>query len=133
MRRRHCQPNRLPVCRASRGSLPCGKAMNDVSRLLAIYEALDEEVTGRQPPSLAEIETEIHDLVAEAWLYGVSAEQFTEDCHSHSLAFWQDWFAMDDAAERTGASPDEIAQAIYYRELARTDPEQHAPGADHAA
>ena|SRR5437867_3616204 len=98
--------------------------MSDFRRMLALYEALDEEAVRRRPPTLEDIDAEIRDLMGQAWRYGVSPEQLVQDCLNHSLAFWQDWFAMDEAADRTGASPDEIAQAVFYRELARQEPEQ---------
>ena len=101
--------------------------MEDVGRMLALYQALDEEGARTEPPTLDEIEAEIHELIGEAWRYGVSADEFVDDCRSHSIDFWRDWFAMDDAAERTGASPDEIAQAVFYRELARRQPQRGKP------
>ena len=99
--------------------------MTEVERMLALYQALDEAAANRPPPSANEIDDEIGDMVADAWRYGVSAEQFVVDCRRHSLAFWQDWFAMDVVAERTDAPPDEIAQAVFYRELARQQPKRH--------
>ena len=108
--------------------------MNDIARMLGLYQVLDEEVARRCPPTPAEIDAEIGNMVQDAWRYDVTAEQFVADCRSHSLAFWRDWFAMDDAAERTGAAPDEIAEAIYYRELARQEPDERAPDSPwHAA
>ncbi len=103
--------------------------MSDLRRMLSLYQALDEEATRRLPPTPSEIDAEIREMARDAWRYDVSVEQFVEDCRSHSFAFWQDWFAMDDAADRTGASADEIAAAIYYRELARQEPEETAPEA----
>ena len=99
--------------------------MSEVEQMLALYQALDEEVANRPPPLLQEIDDEIDDLVTDAWRYGVSAEQFVVDCRNHSLAFWQDWFAMDAVGEQTGAPPEEIAQAVFYRELARQQPKRH--------
>jgi hypothetical protein len=101
--------------------------MSDYGPMLRLYQALDEEVARRRPPTLDEIDAEIEELLDDAWRFGVSPEEFVEDCRSHSPAFWQDWFAMDEAADRTGASPDEIARAVFYRELARHEPEQDAP------
>ncbi len=96
----------------------------NVERMLALYQALDEEVANRLPPSPEEIDEEIDDLVGDSWQYGVSTDRFIDDCRSHSLAFWRDWFAMDVVAERTGAAPEEIAQAVFYRELARQQPQR---------
>jgi hypothetical protein len=96
----------------------------DVERMLALYQALDEEVANRMPPTPEEIDEEIEDLVGDAWQYGVSTDQFVDDCRGHSLAFWRDWFAMDAVAERISAQPDEIAQAVFYRELARQEPKR---------
>ena len=99
--------------------------MSDVERMLALYQALDEEVANGLPPSPDEIDDEIDDLVADTWRYGVTTEQFVVDCRSHSFAFWQDWFAMAAVAERSGAPPEEIARAVFYRELARQQSKRH--------
>ena len=96
--------------------------MSDLSRLLVVYEALDDEAGRRPAPTIAEIEGEIRQLVGESWRYGVSAEQFVEDCHSHSLAFWCDWFAMDRAAERTGAARERLELSMIVAKVEAAGP-----------
>src|SRR5438105_3293774 len=102
--------------------------MADLDRLLDLYQALDEATIDHPAPAEAAIAAAIADLAAHADRYGLTGEQVVADCRDRSAAFWQDWFAMEAVAARTGAAPMEVAAAVYYRELARR-PEQAAPRA----